>query len=163
MEQLWCPTSLNPERAEACAAGNPGLLDDLASGKVAMAGHYRSASARDVYGRRPDDSPDYKGFMAPTTTTTTTTTPSSQSNVLPMELATGNSDLEESNRVMEQHFDFESAANSPGSMTRHHQRVSPPGFAYGEEAMSETSGLLSRSASGTHIVPDGRSQVSIRA
>ncbi len=39
-------------------------------------------------------------------------------NVFPPGANMAGSDLEESNRVMEQHFDFESAANSPGAISR---------------------------------------------
>jgi hypothetical protein len=50
-------------------------------------------------------------------------------------------DLEESNRVMEQHFDFESAANSPGSLERKPTRTSPTSAGFDCHSANGTSGV----------------------
>ncbi|KAI9884476.1 MAG: hypothetical protein M1823_003749 [Watsoniomyces obsoletus] len=73
-----------------------------------MAGHTPPGRSWGLYGTLTQEPSD----------ATLGTVPASSRNVFPPGANMAGSDLEESNRVMEQHFDFESAANSPGAIHR---------------------------------------------
>lgn len=119
--------------------------DTMENGEIVMDGPNRNAKTWDVYGRPTSESPDYNGFL---------TSSSSPAHGASQDTTAAPPDLEESNRVMEQHFDFDSAANSPGSMTRPPNRPSPSMPAFAQDGFPETSDRRSRPASGIIATAD---------